>query len=349
MKYIEYLNELRDWIISEEPKLSTQEKTEMWNSISAGHERQLQKRRYIGWSIAAAITFLLVFGSIMGYQWMSASKDSSLFSKLDLKTLREVKLIAGEQTITLGRNSIIRCFPDEKAIELEQDSTKFTISHDGSSNLLIAVPQDSKADVILADGSCITLRENSKMRFPYSMDKNDIRKVLIAGEAYMKISHQPDKKFIAESKHLNVTVLGTEFLLSAYPEAPSQKVSLFKGLVQVTTDTHKTETLKPNQTFNYHPASGKTSISMIQEDESSSITGWTSDILIMNNESLTKLLKRAEKYYHTKFYFSVSETDAINLSGKFDTSADIDEFLSRLEKIAPIKVTQQRDKIIIHK
>lgn len=348
MKHKLFFKELRDYIISNEPRLSKQEKLIMWGSIIDDYQRYNRQRKYIRWSVAASITLLLAFGFMEGYHRINVSTDRVLFSRTDVNSIKQVELVMGDNKVTLEKNCIIRCNSDKNCIEIEQDASKLAISYNSKTKLLVAVPSDAKAEVILSDGSDIVLREKTKMSFPFSLNKEKNRNVKIEGEAYMAVTHMPKKKFLVDSKYLHVTVLGTKFLLSVYPESKNQKVSLFEGLVQVTTDTKKEATLKPNQTFDYHLDDGHTHVYKIQNSVKNS-TSLNSDLLIMNNESLTKLLHKAEEYYQTKFYFNPSETDGIKLTGKFDTQATLEVFLSRLEKIAPVQVSKQGKRIIIHK
>lgn len=56
-----------------------------------------------------------------------------------------------------------------------------------------------------------------------------------------------------------------------------------------------------------------------------------------------------ENIYHTQFTFNRKATDAIVLSGKFDASVSLDEFMQRLQMIAPISYHKETHTIKVTK
>jgi ferric-dicitrate binding protein FerR (iron transport regulator) len=90
-----------------------------------------------------------------------------------------------------------------------------------------------KSEIILSDGSQVTLNADSKLRYPDRFD-NARREVYLEGEGYFVVQHMMNQPFILYTGNLSTTVLGTKFNVSAYPENKAIAVSLLEGKVQVT-------------------------------------------------------------------------------------------------------------------
>ena len=69
----------------------------------------------------------------------------------------------------------------------------------------------------LPDGTMITLNTNSSLIYPEKFNEND-REVVLQGEAFFNVEHDPDKPFIVKTKEAGIQVLGTEFDVKAYPD-----------------------------------------------------------------------------------------------------------------------------------
>ena len=214
---------------------------------------------------------------------------------------------------------------------------------------MVAVPRAARARVVLSDGSTITLRENSKMAFPFSLATVDVRRVRIEGEAYMDITHNPAKDFIAQCGDLQVKVLGTKFLISSYPGESKQCVTLYEGRVNVKTANNKSHVLKPKETLEYLASNQQTNVIEENDIDMENLVSWKDDVIILNNEPLTMLIEQMQSIYHTQFSFNRKATDAIVLSGKFDTSVNLDEFIQRLQMIAPISYQKETHTIKVKK
>jgi ferric-dicitrate binding protein FerR (iron transport regulator) len=85
--------------------------------------------------------------------------------------------------------------------------------------------------VTLADGSVITLRQNSKLR-KKSTRKKSPRSYVLEGEAFFEVVSDPDLPFSVETNSGTVTVLGTQFMLSTWGD--KTQVYLQEGRVQFT-------------------------------------------------------------------------------------------------------------------
>ena len=84
----------------------------------------------------------------------------------------------------------------------------------------------------LPDGTKVQLNSKSTRLYPQEVT-GDSRSVFLLGEANFKV--KPDKKrpFIVKSNDLQITALGTEFNVSAYPESQEIATTLISGSIRV--------------------------------------------------------------------------------------------------------------------
>jgi Fe2+-dicitrate sensor, membrane component len=330
-----------------EPALSMEEKDQLWKNID---RRTRQGIHRPVWYYVAASIAILAIGS-----WMLLSQNpfarnpyTRLSEMVSIDTLKSTRLYIDDQQVELGETVEIRCLPATNQIEvISQDASSFKLSVPSGKEtyMQLAVPAGKRAQVILADKSKITIRSKSKFIFPFQF-KKDSREVKLEGEAYMQITHNKYQRFIAKTNKMEICVLGTEFLVVAYPHQEEESVVLVKGLVQITPDKGKPVTIYPNQKYTYNGSTFKKSLSSM---EVASAIGWKENLLVVENESLGEVLRKIEEYYNVNFSYNWEEFQNIHITGKLDVSVSLDEILEHLSRIAPITVYNNQKTIKIVK
>ena len=86
---------------------------------------------------------------------------------------------------------------------------------------------------LLADGSRVTLNANSTLTVPRFGFKDEVREVLLKGEAEFSVRHTPThQRFVVKtSEQVQVEVLGTEFTFFSRPR--ETKVALSEGKIRL--------------------------------------------------------------------------------------------------------------------
>jgi ferric-dicitrate binding protein FerR (iron transport regulator) len=92
------------------------------------------------------------------------------------------------------------------------------------------IPLGQKGQVVLADGTKISLNSGSKLRYPSNFNGTS-REVFLEGEAYFDVAHNEEKPFLVHSGKLTVKVLGTVFNLKAYSGENKIETTLISGSV----------------------------------------------------------------------------------------------------------------------
>lgn len=164
-------------------------------------------------------------------------------------SLSEVKtgLVIDKNSLTYNDGTIVNNSPLPDAENVQNG--------EGNSMMLTAsTPKGGTYQVVLPDGTQVWLNADSKISFPVRFS-GGIRKILLKGEAYFKVSKDKAMPFIVQTDQQEVTVLGTQFNINSYADEGSVKTTLLEGSVKISSllakpGVHKdqgSKTLKPGQ------------------------------------------------------------------------------------------------------
>ncbi len=195
----------------------------------------------------------------------------------------------------------------------------FTLPFINNNNLPVyeTAMQEVK-EVLLPDGSLIVLNENSKLKLDKDFVKGKQRSVTLMGEAHFDIQSDPQNPFKINTKQTSVEVLGTAFILRAYPQEDSTTVEVNEGKV-LFDDGNKELSLERNMRGACYHISKKMEKT---EDYDLDLPSWyKSRNQVFRNSSL-------ENFF-------------LALEIRYDIELDISEEL--LSSACPITITIQKD------
>jgi hypothetical protein len=110
----------------------------------------------------------------------------------------------------------------------------------------ITTPIGGQYILILPDGTRVFLNNLTSLQFPTSFAASS-RRVTLIGEAYFEVAENVKKPFIVSTPGQELTVLGTHFSISAYPNE-TIKTTLAEGSVQLLNSSSlKKQILQPEQ------------------------------------------------------------------------------------------------------
>jgi transmembrane sensor len=158
-----------------------------------------------------------------------------------------------------------------------------------------------KSIVTLLDGTRITLNADSKLKYPARFGE-EARGVTLEGEAYFEVAQNAAKPFVVHTGNVSTTDIGTKFDISAFPNEEMIIISLEEGKVNVS--TNKSGAIKgdiillPSQQLIYNK---EKETSKIEYFDLQKAIGWKDNLLIFDNEPLSKILVPLERYFGVKF------------------------------------------------
>jgi transmembrane sensor len=209
-------------------------------------------------------------------------------------------------------------------------------------------------EIQLPDSSWVVLNANSSLRYEENWEAGTDREVWLEGEAFFKVkkrlsgsstqsSANPYIKFTVHADPLDVEVLGTEFSVNHRDE--NTQVVLNEGIVRVKDIQEKREdiVLKPGEMLSYD----NKELQLSQVDASTKIS-WKDELVIFNDEPLSKIFKRIEDTYG----YEIELTDKTILERRFSGSYPRDSIkvlLDKMEKLYQLNITENDRQITIDK
>lgn len=336
MKAISYLK-------AREPRLTDEEKAQMLQIIlSDGGMRH--RWRKVALVACASLSLLIGVAAVWHFSTPAAPRLISLLPTSPVSGTRTTLLI-GDVQMSLDNRAHIVCRADRQEVAIAQGGSPVSLHcNRADSKIVLAVPDRQTATVTLSDGTQVSLRGGTRFAFPLDVRGKE-RNVAMAGEACFRVRHDEASPFSVQTPGIGVRVLGTEFLVSARDEAPSQEVTLIRGSVEVTTPAGHAVRVRPGETLRYNMADK--SCRVMRETHLSDKTAWAAGMLMLHDRTLDDVLRQIEQIYGQTLNFNAAELRDIRLQGKLDVSVPLPGVLRNLEHIAPVTVRKANGKYTI--
>ncbi len=218
-------------------------------------------------------------------------------------------------------------------ISLSAIYTTYRTKRDVSSAGLLEqyVPVAVTERLVLPDGSEVHLNSGSLLLYPEEFTGKS-RSVYLSGEANFKV--RPDKKrpFVVKSNDFQVTVLGTEFDLLAYPGDSLVRVTLLSGTVEATyNNLDKHTVLSPNQQLVYNKISGS---SCINYPDIEDVTAWQRGEIIFKGTTLSEIITVLKRKYPYQFIYHEERFSNDTYTFRFKEDAPLEEVMEIITQVA---------------
>lgn len=153
----------------------------------------------------------------------------------------------------------------------------------------------SKLKTTLPDGTEVWQNAGSTLRYPVRFHSRK-REVSLTGEAYFHVTSDKKHPFLVKTNEGTVTVTGTKFNVSSYPDDTSCSVVLEKGQVSFQAENSPVIThLQPSEQILLDKRSGKLERTTIDIEK---YISWTTGKLIFRNDPLTEVVGRLSRWFN---------------------------------------------------
>ena len=226
-----------------------------------------------------------------------------------------------------------------------------------------------KKTIALADGSVVTLFDQSEIDFPetFTKDKRDIQ---LTGQAYFKVAKDKTRPFTVYSSGIATTALGTRFTVSNYQHQKRTRVHLFEGKVVVRlADSSLGKSaalhyLAPGQELVYDKIQGTVTIKsmgqnkLARQGNTGAIKYYDnpsipSDIdgswFMFNDRPLPEVFDQLGQMYGVSIKYSKTEVQKLYFIGKFDKSDSLDYILRNITMINRLTLLKKPEGYVIKK
>ena len=160
-------------------------------------------------------------------------------------------------------------------------------------------PVGSRTNLQLSDGTQVHLNFGSKLKYPQNFT-GDTREVILVGEGYFDVSHNPDKPFIVKTDKLNITALGTAFNVLAYPGDDVIEATLVKGKVVLernSSDRYNKAlgSMLPGQHVKYNTQTGNVCSTKGPIEK---YIAWKNGKMVFDDTPITEVAKQLKRKYN---------------------------------------------------
>lgn len=169
-------------------------------------------------------------------------------------------------------------------------------------SLEVIAPMGSRTVVLLSDGSEVHLNYGSKIKYPQFFT-GDARNVVLTGEGFFKVAHNPERPFIVKAGNLNIKAVGTAFNVMAYPDESVIETTLINGKVILEGNKFNKKdktigTMTPGQHVEYNTLNGNVSST---EGKVERYTSWTVGKLIFEDTPIVEVSERLSRMFNVDF------------------------------------------------
>lgn len=211
-------------------------------------------------------------------------------------------------------------------------------THDHNTYNKIITQSGDRRKINLPDGTKVWLNAESTLEYNRAYGKTN-RSISLNGEAYFEVVKNSALPFILQTNKINIKVTGTAFNVKSYGREQVAETSLIRGKVEITVNARPEEKyiLKPNEKLVVRdesidlvtnkstlPVPGKKAVNepLIQlgyvnfiNDESTAVeTSWVYNKLILDNETLSEIAKKMERWYGVTININNNEVAAQHLT-----------------------------------
>lgn len=192
---------------------------------------------------------------------------------------------------------------------------------------IIHVPAGRFYQLVLSDGSKVTLNSATKIEFPFVFT-GDSREISINGEAYFDIV-KSNKPFLVHLPTSTVKVLGTTFNVNTYDK--EEKVSLVTGKVRFETIKDKV-VLEPGNEVS--SVNGKPLVVTAFNQEE--VLSWIDGIYVFHDNTLQDVAKVVDRWYGVQLVLSEQVRNK-HFYGFLDRKQPIQAFLEKLKFVNEVE------------
>ena len=346
--YFVYLQ--RFYPLQEKSEISGQELEEAWRMmqkrINANSAKRISRFRIVG-AIAATIILLLGIWQL----WETKLFRQNVLSHLEpispgrpcaVLELADGRLFDVKEP-NQGKEQML-------AGEIHLDSGRLDYMKSDSSFLHVAsfhklsVPRGGEFQLILSDGTKVWLNAESYLKYPGIFGK-DMREVYLEGEAYFEVAKDSLRPFIVHSGVQRITVLGTSFGITNYPQDPGLSATLVEGKVLAE---------YPGQQFRLEPGSRiyydrRHRFARKETVDVREYVAWKDGKYVFYRKRLEDMLTTLSRWYNFEVFYQNPEAKEVLFSGELLRFTNFNDILGMIEKSSDVHFSVKQNVVMVTK
>jgi len=188
----------------------------------------------------------------------------------------------------------------------------------------LTVPYGKTFQVVLSDGTRVHLNAGTMLRYPVRFVEGRDREVFMEGEALFDVSKDARQPFVVHANQLGVKVLGTQFVVSSYPEDTSINTILLEGSVGLYRASHNMGSeqytvLKPGFMGSWNKAIDDISVKEVDTDI---YTAWTNGRVVFSHLKFNDIIKKLARCYNVSITNNNARLGEATFTATFDIKVE---------------------------
>lgn len=210
----------------------------------------------------------------------------------------------------------------------------------------LVIPRGGEYVLTLADGTLVCLNAGSKLRFPVQFS-GDTRRVELEGEGYFQVIRNENRPFVVGASGVNITVLGTEFNVSNYPENLNIQTTLIEGRVKVVSERDgEVYILQPGEQAVFDKTNGDLHV---EEVDVSYVIAWKEGRLRFRDRPLKEIMDFISRWYDVDVEYLDEEVKYYLFGCNFNRHATVLPLLELFQSTGTVHFEIVDKKIIVSK
>lgn len=210
------------------------------------------------------------------------------------------------------------------------------------SYLVASTSYGERKQVLLPDGTQLTLNSCSRIRYPDRFVGNE-RRVELEGEGYFRVYRNEDQPFIVDTRRFDVCVLGTCFNVKSYSADEMVSVDVESGKVQVDLPEAMMR-LQAKEQVLINTVSGEYN----KRREEHTVAVWRVGGLRFNSTPIRDVAKDLERMYNCRITFAEGEKFNILISGEHDNQ-NLEAVLQSIRYTSGIQYKKEGNHIYLYR
>jgi ferric-dicitrate binding protein FerR (iron transport regulator) len=213
-------------------------------------------------------------------------------------------------------------------------------------SLEIIAPVGSRTVVHLSDGSEVHLNYGSKLKYP-QIFSGDKRGVVLEGEGYFDVSHNPEEPFVVHAGKLQIIALGTSFNVNAYPGEDKMEATLVNGKV-VIEKTEASGSMKPIVTMlpgQHVSCNNTTGVIACSQGRVEKYIAWKDGKMFFEDACITHVAEKLSRMFNVEIEVKDNAKDYLYTVTFVDEP--LNQILDLMTIATPVKyIIMQRKKLV---
>lgn len=183
------------------------------------------------------------------------------------------------------------------------------------------------------DGSTVRLGPGSVLVGPVALREAE-RKMFLVGEAFFDVAHDAERPFRVTTRHLDVTDLGTSFMVTSYLADDVASVTLKSGAAELRVEGQEgTFVLAPNDQVAYNAATRAILRRRVPDDDMGE--SWRNRRLVLDDVALGEAVETLGRCYGTRFTLRTGKRKDVRVRMTLNRGETLERAMGILSRIVP--------------